>query len=105
MHIIYYELGKKKASRYKRAVDVKITQSLYSCFPGEQPLATVESYIQDATALLSTITQPSLDILPKYQEAITLLSQAENLLAAAHSLKTKLIQGLEISGEKVKKIL
>lgn len=77
--------------------------SHYSCVPGEQPLATVESYIQDATALLSTITQPSLDILPKYQEAITLLSQAENLLAAAHSLKTKLIQGLEISGEKVKK--
>ena len=77
--------------------------SLHSCVPGEQPLATVESYIQDATALLSTITQPSLDILPKYQEAITLLSQAENLLAAAHSLKTKLIQGLEISGEKVQK--
>ena len=72
-----------------------------STIPGEQPLATVESYVQDATALLATITQPSLDILPKYQEAITLLSQAEHLLAAAHSLRTKLTQGLEISGEKV----
>ena len=68
---------------------------------GEHPLATVESYIQDATALLATITQPSLDILPKYQESITLLSQAEHLLAAAHSLKTKLAQGLELSGGKL----
>ena len=75
--------------------------SLLFHFIGDQPLATVESYIQDATALLATVTQPSLDILPKYQESITLLSQVEHLLAAAHSLKTKLIQGLEISGEKV----
>lgn len=70
-------------------------------YTGEQPLATVESYIQDAGSLLATITQPSLDILPKYQESITLLSQAERLLAAAHSLKSKLAQGLELSGGKL----
>lgn len=72
--------------------------SLLPPLSGDQPLATVESYIQDATALLATITQPSLDILPKYQESITLLSQAERLIAAAHSLKSKLTQGLELSG-------
>lgn len=65
---------------------------------GEQPLAAAESYIEDAAALLATITQPSLDILPKYQESVTLLSQAERLLAAAHSLKSKLSHGLELSG-------
>ena len=69
-------------------------------YTGEQPLAAVESHLQDAASLLATITQPSLDILPKYQESITLLSQAERLLAAAHSLRSKLTQGLELSGEK-----
>ena len=88
-------------TRGKLSIYYALHFSLYSASTGAQSLATVESYIQDATALLATITQPSLDILPKYQEAITLLSQAEHLLAAAHSLKTKLIQGLEISGEEV----
>ena len=78
-----------------------LSLSLSLSFSGDQPLATAEGYIQDATALLATITQPSLDILPKYQESITLLSQSERLLAAAHSLKSKLNQGLELSGGKV----
>ena len=86
---------------------------------GKQPLASVDSLLQDITVLLSSIHQPSLDTLPKYkvehstliiffiteslclslQECIGLLSQAEHLLAAAHSIKTKLAQGLELIGE------
>ena len=79
-------------------VNCSFLLSLHDLSVGDQPLATAEGYIQDAMALLATITQPSLDILPKYQESITLLSQSERLLAAAHSLKSKLTQGLELSG-------
>ncbi len=96
---------------------------------GKQPLASVDSLLQDALALLATVQQPNMDALPKFQvkvirsceaqlqkvlllnievtyspplpstslqECITLLSQAEHLLAAAFSLRTKLTKGLEL---------
>ncbi|XP_064389082.1 rab3 GTPase-activating protein catalytic subunit-like [Halichondria panicea] len=67
----------------------------------KQPLAAVDSLLQDVISLLATEQQPSLDSLPRYQECINLLSQAEHLLAAAQSLRAKLYQGLELSGDSV----
>ena len=37
------------------------------CLSGKQPLANVDSLLHDATAMLATIYQPTLDALPKYQ--------------------------------------
>ena len=56
----------------------------------------MDSLLGDASSLLASVHHPSLESLPKYQECVTLLSQAEHLLACAHSLRTKLTQGLEM---------
>ena len=68
----------------------------YCLYAGSQPLASVDSLLSDASSLLASVHHPSLESLPKYQECVTLLSQAEHLLACAHSLRTKLTQGLEM---------
>ena len=68
----------------------------YCLYAGSQPLASVDSLLGDASSLLASVHHPSLESLPKYQECVTLLSQAEHLLACAHSLRTKLTQGLEM---------
>ena len=68
----------------------------YCLYAGSQPLASVDSLLGDASSLLASVHHPSLESLPKYQECVTLLSQAEHLLACAHSLRTKLTQGLEV---------
>ena len=71
----------------------------YCLYAGSQPLASVDSLLGDASSLLASVHHPSLESLPKYQECVTLLSQAEHLLACAHSLRTKLTQGLEVKNE------
>jgi len=79
-----------------RGVSSHIHLDICSTYVGGQPLASVDSLLHDSSSLLSTIHHPTLESLPKYQECVTLLSQAEHLLASAHSLRTKLRQGLEM---------
>ena len=67
-----------------------------STITGQNRLSPAESHLQDALLLLATIQHPSLDSLPKYQEAISLLSQIEHIQAAGFSLRMKLKQGLEL---------
>eukprot|EP00731_Ephydatia_muelleri_P020222 Em0012g1047a len=62
----------------------------------QHPLTGVISHLQDVNTLLSTIHHPSVEAIPKFQECASLLSQAELLLAAEHSLRIKLQRGLEL---------
>ena len=74
--------------------DVYIKLQGTSTITGKNHLSPAESHLQDALSLLATIQHPSFDSLPKYQEAISLLSQIEHIQAAAFSLRMKLEQGL-----------
>ncbi|XP_065886522.1 rab3 GTPase-activating protein catalytic subunit-like isoform X3 [Dysidea avara] len=65
-------------------------------------LNCVEHLLVDCVHFITSIThRPSLNDLPKLQECIKLLAQAEHQLSSAVSVRNKLISGFEMSGKPV----